>query len=253
MTSSMLITPTLRISSIATGARVGLGHCKLNSSSTSAAPSARWRAEHRLISGMTTSKASPLAQRSGRPDAAFKDSVSRTLNENGTREIRFGRVENDPDDVCCQIEEALGGKGLADEQRLGVDVSMAYEEAKSVALDARRRTARRMSPAEVERLIDEWLVAGNEVKTKENDPRLRPYRLKSGRLAPGAPHPPGEKLRINARGLKQAAGRDGKKSFPTPRAVINGAATTTRGAAGWSGGGLVRCWTVTTSAGLSSM
>jgi len=152
----------------------------------------------------------------GRPDAAFKDSVSRTLNEKGTREIRFGRVENDPDDVCCQIEEALGGKGLADEQRLGVDVSMAYEEAKSVALDARRRTARRMSPAEVERLIDEWLVAGNEVKTKENDPRLRPYRLKSGRLAPGAPHPPGAKLRINARGVKQAAGMDGMKILPDP-------------------------------------
>ena len=133
---------------------------------------------------MTTSKASPLAQRSGEdPTPAFKDSVNRTLNEKGTREIQFGRVENDPDDVCCRIEEALGGKGLADEQRLGVDVSMAYEEAKSVALDARRRTARRMSPAEVERLIDEWLVAGNEVKTKENDPRLRPYRLISGGLA----------------------------------------------------------------------
>jgi hypothetical protein len=151
----------------------------------------------------------------GSPDAALKDSVSRT-QKNGTLEIRFGRVKNDPEDVCRQIEEALGGAGLADEQRSAEDIILADEQAKSVAFGARKRAARRMSPAEVERLVNEWLAAGNQIKTQENDRRLRPYRLKSGRLAPGAPHPPGAKLRINARGVKQAAGRDGMKMLPDP-------------------------------------
>jgi superfamily II DNA or RNA helicase len=90
----------------------------------------------------------------GRPDAALKDSVSRTL-KNGTLEIRLARVKNDPDDVCSQIEEALGRGSLADEKRSDEDIILAHEQAESAALGARKRTSRHMSPAEVERLVDQ--------------------------------------------------------------------------------------------------
>ena len=74
--------------------------------------------------------------------------------EDGTLTIRYGEIENDPSEVCSQIEEALGGSGLADQQRSAEEIIQAHEQAKSANKAARMCAPLRMAPAVVERLVD---------------------------------------------------------------------------------------------------